>query len=67
MPGVWLDGRTTMAVLPNHLLHALSEVRPAALSQIEEIPMFGRRRLERYGEEILRATRGLAGPETKSA
>jgi ribonuclease D len=54
------DGRTTMAILPNHLLHALADVRPATIAEIGAVPLFGKRRLERYGEAILDATRALA-------
>jgi ribonuclease D len=56
------DRRTTMAILPNHLLHRLSELRPTTLEQLAEIPFFGHRRLDRYGEQILAATAGLTAP-----
>jgi ribonuclease D len=54
------ENRTTMAILPNHLLHRLAEIRPSTLAQLAEIPLFGKRRLERYGEQILSATRDVA-------
>jgi ribonuclease D len=53
------DRRTTMAILPNHLLNRLAELRPATLAELAEIPLFGKRRLERYGQQILSATRGV--------
>jgi ribonuclease D len=52
------DGRTTMAILPNHLVYRVAELRPSTLAQLEEIPFFGKRRLARYGEQILLATHG---------
>jgi ribonuclease D len=61
------DRRTTMAILPNHLLHRLAEIRPSTLSQLAEIPLFGKRRLERYGEQILHATRHVAAAGQTSA
>jgi ribonuclease D len=53
------DRRTTMAVLPNHVLHRIAEVRPPSIAGLAEIAFFGQRRLERYGQEILKATAGL--------
>ena len=39
---------------PNHLLHRIAELRPTTISSSSpEIPFFGKRRLERYGEQIL--------------
>jgi ribonuclease D len=55
------DRRTTMAILPNHLLHKIAELRPTTIGQLREIPFFGERRLARYGEQILGATRGDIG------
>jgi ribonuclease D len=61
------DRRTTMAILPNHLLHVLAEIRPSSLEELEEIPLFGKRRLERYGQQILLATRDVAAAGPASA
>ena len=56
------DRRTTMAILPNHVLNRIADVRPRTLAQLAEIPFIGQRRLDRYGEQILAATAGLEAP-----
>lgn len=53
------DRRTTMAILPNHLLNRIAELRPTTFAQLAAMPLFGRRRLARYGDEILAATRNV--------
>jgi ribonuclease D len=55
------DRRTTMAILPNHLLFRIAELRPATLADLAAVPLIGKKRLARYGEEILSAAR----PEAK--
>ncbi len=47
------DRRTTLAVLPNHLIARLAEIRPMTREQLAAVPHLGARRVERYGDEIL--------------
>jgi ribonuclease D len=59
------DRRTTMAILPNHLLFKIADLRPTTLTELAQVPLLGNRRLERYGEQILAAVRPL-GPRAQA-
>jgi len=51
------SGVTTMAILPNYAMFEIARVRPTSERELEEVPGVGRRRLEKWGAEILRILR----------
>jgi ribonuclease D len=51
------DGRTTMLVLPNYLLERAAAALPKTVEELAAIDGLGRKRLARYGAEIVAITR----------
>jgi ribonuclease D len=50
------DGRTTMLVLPNHLLARVAEALPKTVAELARIADLGAARVARYGREIVAVT-----------
>lgn len=50
------DGRTTMLVLPNHLLNRVADALPRTIGDLVRLPDFGAARAARYGPEIVAIT-----------
>jgi ribonuclease D len=53
------EGRTTMAVLPNHLLGRIADEPPRDVEGLAALEDFGASRVRRYGDDLLRL---LAAP-----
>jgi len=50
-------GVATMAILPNYVMFEIARLRPTEPEVLREIPGFGARRLEKWGDDILRILR----------
>ena len=57
------EGRSSVLILPNHTLQRLAQERPRTLEELAAVDGLGRRRLERYGKEILDVIAHPPSPE----
>ncbi len=55
-----LEGVPAYIVFHNSVLVAISDARPASLGELAEVPGVGPAKLERYGEDLLEVSSGLA-------